>query len=250
MTSEEPIRQPIDGPMSALDYKYTRDRIASITNAAVRGIAIISYLTAGRASELCGITIRNNKHPNLEAVGPKLKDVTVASYNGIQALLVPLITLKRRKRPVRIIALPMDPRYEPWTAFIWKYVESRKASEGPDAYLMPWNRHELWQFLDEAGFQAILHSDNEPANSVHNPLRHLRLTHLRNYYGFDAFQLTFYAGWTLQASGMGGGGPMGKYLMQGWQDYFSKLLKPLPGSSAPGVASLSATETTSIVPVK
>src|SRR5205809_1010615 len=102
--------------MCALDYGYTRKRIAEILNPAIRGIAIICYLTAGRASELCGITIRNNKRPNLEAVGPRLADITVASYREIQVLLIPLVTLKRKKRPVRIIALPMDARYEPWTA--------------------------------------------------------------------------------------------------------------------------------------
>jgi len=56
------------------------------------------------------------------------------------------------------------------------------------------------------------------------------LTHLAEHYGFEAYDLTVYAGWTFK-TGLGrmgmSSGQLDTYLHLKWRRYYPKLLKPI-----------------------
>lgn len=65
------------------------------------------------------------------------------------------------------------------------------------------------------------------SRKILNPLRHYRLTHLVEEYGFDAYDLTVYAGWTFKTIFKGSAGQLDTYLHLDWRKYYEKLLKPI-----------------------
>ena len=119
----------------------------------------------------------------------------------------------------KIIALPVNPQYEPWTIPLIKYIKENRSLS------FNLTRQHIWRIVKE--------NLKELDRDVHtHSLRHYRITHLHQIYDFDAWDLSAYAGWTVKTSLGRMGMPIPSeqldvYLHLSWKRYFPKLLKPL-----------------------
>lgn len=147
-----------------------------------------------------------------------------------KALILQCAVLKRKvkgkkkikKNPIvfKVIALPCNPKFEPWT--IPLIMRIKKA--GTLAFSMT-----------DGNVLRIVKKQfrkSYPDMNTHF-LRHLRITHLADYYDFKGFDLTAISGWThktgMAATGQGMfSGQLDVYLHLSWKKYFPKLLRPLP----------------------
>lgn len=230
--------------MSLPDVDIIRDRIEHVPNIAVRMCLMTCYLYAGRVSEVVG---RSSPRDQTLARGPTGQDVKLDVYdnNGKHepCVLFNIRTAKQYKRnqPMytegkpRTVALPLD--YEPWAKTVYEYfqrfghrrvffftrqkvgmyVRNNLIFEGLKYPIDTYNK-----YLEKGIKESI------PAHMKHyviHALRHSRATELIDYYGFDAFNLAQYGGWTLQTQAKTTKS-MNRYLAFTWRSYFPKLLKP------------------------
>ena len=166
----------------------------------------VLYLLAARASE---VAFRDSDVP---AYGSMMRH-RVDEHMGEQILLTKLVTLKKRGRegPVyRIVALPLNPRFEPWARELLDIIEEHGSLEP----ILNVTRQML-------GVSVRRWLKVRP-----HYLRHARITHLVEYYGFSGVELTVYAGWSFKTSV--GVPMMDRYAHLSWRTYLPKLLKPLP----------------------
>lgn len=133
------------------------------------------------------------------------------------------LRIKKRKQRAnqlqlffKSIALPTDPRYEPWTKDLMLYLKKRKNLN------FDLCRGHVWRIVKQS---PVLHQ-LDPEITTHS-LRHYRITHLVEEYDFDRFDLIAVTGWSYK-TGLGiGSGQLDTYLHLRWKKYFPKLLKPL-----------------------
>lgn len=123
---------------------------------------------------------------------------------------------------LKAIALPCDPKYEPWTIDLLKYIKQKGRLS------FPIQRHTFWEHTREA-LKDLL-----PAKSLHtvkNVLRHYRIQHLINYYGMEPYEITAYTGWTISGTfgqmGIAVSSNIDAYAHLKWRQYFPRLLKPI-----------------------
>lgn len=112
------------------------------------------------------------------------------------------------------IALPCDPKYEPWTEDLINYIRKR----GTLSFDLC--RTRIRQLIIESFHRLDL-------DVTTHWLRHARLTHLSDFYKFDAEDLILMAGWTYQGAMGIRTGQLDRYVHSHWTRYFPKLLKPL-----------------------
>jgi len=164
------------------------------------------YLLAARVSEVAF------KDSNVPGYG-RLMRHRVDEYMGEQVLLTKLVTLKKRGRegPVyRIVALPLNPRFEPWTRELLDVIEEYGSLEP------------IFSITRRGLYKAV----KKWLGVRPHYLRHARITHLVEYYGFSPVELTVYAGWSFKT---GVGVPMmDRYAHLSWRSYIHKLMRPLP----------------------
>ena len=185
-----------------------RRKVDTIIDPTHKYIVRFMYLTAGRASEGAGIYSPSQA----ESQGPLKENIAFDEYDKKEVLKISLSTLKKRKHPKRIIALPIDKKYEPWSYNLIEYFDKLDAKDP----VIPYSRHTIARICKANGFAET---------GRLNPLRHIRLTHLADFYTFDSFDLVIYAGWKFQSVGVGG--PIDNYIHLSWQKYFPKLKKAL-----------------------
>jgi len=167
------------------------------------------YLLAARVSE---VAFRDSDAP---AYG-RLMEHRVDEYMGEPVLLTKLVTLKKREQrkkgePVfRIVALPLNPRYEPWALELLELIKEHGSLEP----IFGATRWALFKTVKK-WFRVRAHY-----------LRHARITHLVEYYGFTGEEVTVYVGWSFKTSV--GVPMMDRYAHLSWRTYLPKLLKPLP----------------------
>lgn len=195
-----------------------RRRIDLVDEPLQRYCLIYLYLTASRANEAASVQQPSDK--NTVAIGPRKKDITFDTYEGRELFRISIGTLKRRGRPARIVALPLG-GVEPWADYLARQFQKLDNEDS----LVPYSRTWLNEVLRRWGFNL----KSEKA-SMKNPLRHIRINHLLSFYGLSPVQVTVYAGWEMGSAirGFGGSGTAAAYIAQNWQDYFPRLLKPLP----------------------
>jgi hypothetical protein len=148
--------------------------------------------------------------------------LSFGELNGEEAAIFELKTLKRKDHVVRSVALPMNPRFEPWTRDI---VEAW--SEGN-----PWtlNRDEAWAGNREV-FAGLRYQANHGGSIALKPvsnhgLRHIRTKELIQLYGFSPVEVQRFLGWTAGSLRSQGVNPMmDVYFSLVWRDYFPRLLK-------------------------
>lgn len=140
-----------------------------------------------------------------------------------KALVIRMGVLKRAVKGVKAddtvfyktVALPCDPKFEPWCLDLLKRIAKHKTL----AFTL--SRHTAWRLVRKNL------SPLDPKIHTHS-LRHYRISHLLNEYGFDAEDLVAYSGWSFKTvmgmRGMGAG-QLDIYAHLAWKRYFPKLLK-------------------------
>jgi hypothetical protein len=214
-----------------------RKRIESVGPESYRIFLKCAYLFAARVSELVSYASPTDK--TTVPRGPTGKDYYLDTFTlgplKAEAAIFKVKTAKRGGKE-RLIALPLDKRYEPWTVDILQYY--RKCGDKP---LFPFTRQRALQIAWQAfkglkypieryviankslGLRKVVDSHLKPFGL--HALRHLRASELIEFYGFDGIDLSIYGGWTLKSM-VGVGGSLERYAHLQWQKYFPKLLKP------------------------
>ena len=183
------------------------------------------YLTASRVYEVVTKRMPNEAVKGLTSYGERM-DWSLVDYVGDgvpeKVLLLRIAVAKRKTKGkddqvYKMIALPCSPKYEPWTVDLLKHIQER----GRLAFDLTTRR---------VG-QIVKRTFRDLDTMIHtHSLRHFRITHLVNAYGFEPYDLTAIAGWTYR-TGLGhmglGSGKLDAYLHLAWKHYFPKLLKPM-----------------------
>jgi len=146
-----------------------------------RVFAMLQYLTAARPEELCRF-----RRGDVVLKSMKREDIWTEVIDGQECIAIRLRVLKKRKeKKYRLVCLPFANKREGYIIKqVWDWV---KEQEGE---LFPFNRVTAWRYVTKP-FREKFHVDVH----IKHPLRHVRLTHLVTIYGFDAFDLTAFAGW-------------------------------------------------------
>lgn len=219
--------------------KTVRERIEKVELEEVQICLMCGYLFCARISELISKVSPSDKNYTT-ARGPKGSDVILDVFElGDMQEEVAIFTISTAKRGgvERLVALPLNPEYEPWTKKVYEYF--KKCKEKP---CFPFTRQKAWQYSKKAfeGLSypierySVTHPHNEtkkrqvinrhPRAFRTHALRHMRASELIQYYGFDGVDLSIYGGWTLRST-IGVGSAMQRYAHLQWRKYFPKLLK-------------------------
>jgi hypothetical protein len=133
-----------------------------------------------------------------------------------------LIQVLLGKVTLKIVALPTSLKFEPWTRDLLVWIKKK----GTLSFKL--TRQWFWTLLRE-NLSGILPKKGK--KSLKNPLRHFRISHLVEYYGFDPYELTTYAGWTARSTfsqiGISASPMIDVYSHLKWRMYLPKLLKPI-----------------------
>jgi hypothetical protein len=220
------------------DVDDVRKRIAKIPEKDMRLCLTACYLCAARVSEIVG-----KKSPSdvkTTARGPCGRDVTVDRYGmgtafQQDAAVFRVKTAKRGGFP-RLVALPLDAKFEPWTKSLVDYYKSHDYNESVFPFtrqLVGLKARSAFKGLRYYVYQYVITNKalgikkEVPWHfrrfNVH-ALRHLRTTELIQTYGFNAMELSVYGGWTMRGM-LGVGSAMERYVHLDWQQYFPKLLR-------------------------
>jgi hypothetical protein len=216
--------------MSLPEVSEVRKRIETVDSEVVRVcLKAMFLLGAARVCEVCGLAYGSEK-----AYGSRSEDLRLDDFADQDVAIFTMRTAKRGGRE-RLIGLPVAEKYEPWTRELCGYFQ--KAS----GFVFPFHRQWIWRRVTDLEIFTglsypietyVIYADGEVAKKVDkhqrnfklHALRHLRTTELVEYYGFDAFNLATYGGWTIKSM-VGFGGSFDRYLGLSWQSYFPKLLK-------------------------
>lgn len=160
---------------------------------------------------------------------------------------------KGEEYPYRLVALPLNPKYEPWAQEIY----DRFQKAGADR-VFHFNRQSVWEYLTRKdpifagtvyrikkyhymkdGTIAFIDRDAEDPENVclshrrifkAHALRHVRTDELLKVYGFDGFDLGAYVGWSLGGIKQMAASPnqANNYaeIREAWPRYIKKLCKP------------------------
>jgi hypothetical protein len=223
--------------MSLPNVEDVRQRISQVNNETIRHTLMACYLFAGRISEVIG---RASPKDTTTARGPKGTDVRLEKYrNANLEADVAIFTIQTAKRQgrQRLIALPLNEDYEPWSKVLYDYFQKTGSS-----LVFPFTRQRVSKYIVENKIfsnltypiERYVLTNEQTLEKVevkmHNKpfrlhaLRHLRASELVEYYGFDAFLLAAYGGWTIKGM-VGGAGAFDRYVSLSWQSYFPKLLR-------------------------
>jgi len=195
-----------------------------------------AYLFCARVSEIIGKTSPSDL-AKTQARGPTGSDVKrdVFELGPIKEEVV-VFTVRTAKRggKKRNIALPLNPKYEPWTEQLYNYFREFKtdkvfnftrqkaggyARDIFEGFTYQIDAYKLWE-----NGEAEKTVKEHPKPFRTHALRHLRATELIEEYGCDGIDLSIYGGWTLRSM-IGVGSAMSRYAHLNWRKYFPKLLK-------------------------
>jgi len=151
---------------------------------------------------------------------------------------------------IKECALPLNPKFEPWTQQIIDYLQDKQQP------YFPFNRHDVWAAIKEvfkdfqytiqpykraqkdengnyvyeidANGEKKLKTNIQPENPYHpaaiQAIRHWRNQELEDYYGFTEKELSAFGGWTMTLSEGVTSSAHQRYYKMPWRLYFSKLL--------------------------
>lgn len=225
--------------MSLPGVKTVRERIEEVKPKDVRVCLMCGYLFCARVSELVSEVSPSDK-AYTTARGPQGSEVKMDIFKlGEIREEAAIFTVSTAKRGgiERLVALPLNSEYEPWTGKVYEYFKA--CGEDP---CFPFTRQKVWQHSKQA-FDGLRYSierytitqpqgEHEVRSVVNrhfkpfrtHALRHIRASELIEYYGFDGVDLSIYGGWTLRST-IGVGSAMQRYAHLQWRKYFPKLLK-------------------------
>ena len=221
--------------MSLPDVNEVRRRIEQVKREDIRFCLMSTYLLAARISEIVGYSSPSDE---TKGRGPRGTDVQIENFQigeTIEKAAVFKLRTAKRGGKIRLVALPMNPIYEPWTRPLYKYFRKHRSK-----LVFPFTRQLVWQYVRKwKVFDGLFYpvdkyavwKDKRKVFDVDehlkpfnlHALRHLRATELVQFYGFDGRDLATYGGWTFRSMGLPS--TADRYLSLGWQSYFPKLLK-------------------------
>jgi len=116
------------------------------------------------------------------------------------------------------IALPCDPKYEPWTLDLVKRITMKGTLS--------------FNFVRKTAHERIKWEFARQGLNVHpHTLRHWRISHLMQNYGFEPYDVSLYSGWSIKSTfnqmGMQASSNIDLYAHLSWSKYFPKLLIPI-----------------------
>lgn len=168
-----------------------------------RAIFCMIYLTGGRVTEILMV---------------RYDDINTYADHELGIVdTIKLFTLKNRDSKIRIVPLMKAHGEQPMLDYLLEYIKINWPKKDTGIYIFDrftrsniWNRLTTQQTVSRAthGIEMI-----EAMNKRINPhyLRHCRLTHLVQHYGFNDSKLTYFAGWTNSA-------PAQVYVHLNWKD--------------------------------
>ena len=204
--------------------RIIRERIKNISRTKIRIALQFQYLTACRVSEVCGKWAITGKD-------------FLKTYWQEKPLIVFTIKGAKMNGLPRVIALPLDKEYEPWTKEIYNYFLKRREQD------IAWNifrttPRTIQNYAKEA-FNGLVYNIEDytiykkskvlrhSRNILTHALRHIRATDLMMRYGFDGIDIAVFCGWALGGSKTIGIPKMAKrYIYGQWGRYISKLFVP------------------------
>ena len=226
--------------MSLPTTKIVRERIEQTEPEEARYCFMASYLFCGRVSEIIGQTCPSDLKKT-RAIGPKGSDVRTDVFEWrSQKEEVAIFTVSTAKRGgmERKIALPLNPKYEPFTKPLLNYFREHENSK-----VFPFTRQKAWEYsrivFDGLQYPIENYFLSKYENGVRvekkpikrhyrnfrtHALRHMRTAELIEIYGFNGFDLSIYGGWTLRSM-VGVGSAMSRYAHLQWRKYLPKLFK-------------------------
>ena len=186
----------------------------------------VLYLIAGRTSEICtkvgAYDLSHNKSRDYGTfMNFTIENFVQGSINE-KVLLIKVATAKRRSKDGKIfpryIAVPVNPTYEPWCKDLLEWIRDKGNLNFP---LLRWTVSLICKKnLRVLGEDIHAHS-----------LRHIRVSHLINNYGFEPPEVTSVCGWTFRTgwdlAGFQTNPMISIYLHTAWKKSFPRLCKPL-----------------------
>lgn len=187
------VKKPVP---EALGMKEILELGETYRSPADQALFYFCYLTGARISEALDVHTRD------------IKD------HG-EYLSVKLLTRKNRRVPFRDVPIPTKQKEEPMVSAIYEYINGDHAGK-----IFPGlTRNNAWFRLSRkvvtiravrlGGQKKIIDNYNKKINPHY--LRHCRLTHLVQHYGYNEIQLMRFAGWTNTA-------PATVYVHLNWMD--------------------------------
>jgi hypothetical protein len=128
---------------------------------------------------------------------------------------------------LRYVALPCSLQYEPWIRDLLGWVQKHPQEK----LSIPITRRTFW-YLYRKALKDILPPKHEHGkDSLKNPLRHLRVSHLLQYYGLTPYEINAYTGWSLSGIfaqlGQVISSNLELYSHLSWRMYLPKLCVPI-----------------------
>ena len=128
---------------------------------------------------------------------------------------------------LRYVALPCSINYEPWIVGILKWQQTHSTENLSFAI----TRRTFYRIYREALKDILPPIHPHGKDSMKNPLRHIRISHLLEYYGLTPYELNAYTGWSLAGIfsqlGQAVSGNLELYSHLSWRMYVPKLCVPM-----------------------
>lgn len=185
MGQEKPVRSAGKKPVKPIPEAMTMGEILQLggtyQDTGDQALFYFCYLTGARISEALDVTARDIQDKG-------------------DYLTVKLITRKNQRVPFREVPIPTTQKERPMLSHIYEYI---KGDPG-DRIFPGLSRNNAWFRLSRKSIRirAILLGENREIIRDYvkkiNPhyLRHCRLTHLVQHYGYNELRLMRFAGWT------------------------------------------------------
>lgn len=207
--------------VGAFDFYRFRRAVDHVLGLRDGALIKLLYLTAARPSEVCTRTTPSElRNQATRPYGIYISSWLSKFKKEKDVLLIRLALAMRRQNSLsyKIIALPTNPSFEPWTRDLVKRIVRNKKLEFD---------------LTRVTVNKIIHENLSPLLGMEiraKDLRQLRLEHLAKKYDFDPFDLATVAGTNIRSKLNLIEQPVKKteaQLQLAWRRYFHKLLKPI-----------------------
>lgn len=201
-------------------------------DAVIQNVLVVSMAVAKRGKRMKQpkdeTTLELKKEEVIEALTKfKQKKLLMKYQQGDLEIDPLLIKVLLGKVAMKIVALPVSMQYEPWIKDLLEWIKVTKRMSLTFNFTRGWFRHIVRSNL--ASILPKVHKNGK--DSLKNILRHFRISHLIEYYGFNPYEITSYVGWSISSTSAQMGIPISPnldhYAHLRWRMYFPKLLKPI-----------------------
>jgi len=203
-----------------LQYGFDNFRIGNINEKVLLlGSAVAKRMKMNKEALEQAVEEQNPKAIEEALTKFRLFDVLAKWKKGELQLTREFIARITGKIFFKTVALPLNPRYEPWSLEVLKYIK----------------RQGILRFditdrqVRKIGAKYLKKMFGEKFR-IHD-LRHKRVTDLIQYYHFDPYEVATFTGWSIRTAfggiGMSVSPMLDIYSHLAWHKYFPKLLIPL-----------------------